>query len=90
VLLNGWPVDLPGQLTRAMVGRRNMGCMVEFSDWDGSALRDQPYVIDGRIVVPATDEVLDEVAAEAMLLSQGAGRAVQLRAQAEALVTTTS
>jgi hypothetical protein len=67
-----------------------MSRMVEFSDWDGSTLRDQPYVTDGRIVVPATDDVLDEVAAEAMLLSQGAARAVQLRAQAETLTLTTS
>jgi hypothetical protein len=67
-----------------------MSGMVEFSDWDGSALRDRPYVTDGRTVVLATDEVLDEVAAEAMLLSQGAGRAVQLRADAEALTLTAS
>ena len=44
----------------------------EFTDWDGP--RDRPYVTDGRVFVEATDEVLEDVAASAMLLSQGAER----------------
>jgi hypothetical protein len=45
-------------------------------DWDGPT--DRPYVCDGREIVPATEEVLREVAASAMLLSQGAARAEEL------------
>lgn len=53
----------------------------EFTDWDGP--RDRPYVTDGRVFVEATDEVLEDVAASAMLLSQGAERAAELVAEAE-------
>jgi hypothetical protein len=57
--------------------------MVEFSDWGVNDLRGRPYVTDGRTITPATDEVLAEVAAEAMLLSQGAARAIELRRHVE-------
>jgi hypothetical protein len=53
----------------------------ECTDWDGP--RDRPYVTDGRVLLEATDEVLEDVAASAMLLSQGAERAAELVAEAE-------
>jgi hypothetical protein len=40
-------------------------------------------VTDGRLFVEATDKALEDVAASAMLLSQGAERAAQLVAEAE-------
>lgn len=48
-------------------------------------LKGRAYVIDGDQLLEATDEVLAEVAHEAMLLSQGAERAAEMMAEAEAL-----
>ena len=41
-------------------------------------LGERAYVIAGDELIEATDEVLGEVAREAMLLSQGAERATQM------------
>jgi len=59
---------------RLLVGKFNV------VDYHGPT--DQPYVTDGKRLRPATDEVLQEVAFSAMLLSQGADRAAKLLREA--------
>lgn len=66
-------------------GARN-GARLDDVTFEGlEHLQDQPYVYNGRELRPATDEVLAEVAHEAMLLSQGADRAAEMMSEAAAL-----
>jgi hypothetical protein len=51
--------------------------MIEVQGWEDSD--GGSHVLRGDRLLPATDEALDEAAHHAMLLSQGAERAIQMR-----------